>query len=82
MHRFNHKWFDEFPDWLEYSISKDAAFCLYWHNKASLQTHVGGHARIYNQSKRKCEDLTWQQQSIHTSFEKQFNQDKHGYLSA
>ncbi|KAI5312116.1 hypothetical protein L3X38_041289 [Prunus dulcis] len=26
--RFNIKWFDEF-DWLEYSISKDAAFCLY-----------------------------------------------------
>ncbi|XP_021828662.1 zinc finger MYM-type protein 5-like [Prunus avium] len=26
--RFNVKWFDEF-DWLEYSISKDAAFCLY-----------------------------------------------------
>ncbi|XP_049389460.1 uncharacterized protein LOC125853760 [Solanum stenotomum] len=27
--RFNHKWFDEFPDWLEYNISKDTAFCLY-----------------------------------------------------
>ncbi|KAI5328884.1 hypothetical protein L3X38_028281 [Prunus dulcis] len=26
--RFNVKWFDEF-DWLEYSISKDDAFCLY-----------------------------------------------------
>ncbi|XP_049414568.1 uncharacterized protein LOC125877264 [Solanum stenotomum] len=101
--RFNHKWFDEFPDWLEYSISKDAAFCLYcylfkqnnnlqgggetfssvgfrsWHKKASLQTHVGGHTSIHNQSKRKCEDLMRQQQSIHASFEKQFNQDKHGY---
>jgi len=29
MRCFNRKWFDEFPDWLEYSISKDAAFCLY-----------------------------------------------------
>ncbi|XP_049391633.1 uncharacterized protein LOC125856105 [Solanum stenotomum] len=101
--RFNHKWFDEFPDWLEYSISKDAAFCLYcylfkqnnnlqgggetfssvgfrsWQKKASLQTHVGGHTSIHNQSKRKCEDLMRQQQSIHASFEKQFNQDKHGY---
>ncbi|XP_020412787.1 zinc finger MYM-type protein 1-like [Prunus persica] len=26
--RFNVKWFDEF-DWLEYSISKDVAFCFY-----------------------------------------------------
>ncbi|BFG24985.1 hypothetical protein CerSpe_112590 [Prunus speciosa] len=26
--RFNVKWFDEF-DWLEYSFSKDTAFCLY-----------------------------------------------------
>ncbi|XP_049367126.1 uncharacterized protein LOC125832037 [Solanum verrucosum] len=87
----------------EYSISKDAAFCLYcylfkqnnnlqgggetflsvgfrsWHKKASLQTHVGGHTSIRNQSKIKCEDLMRQQQSIHASFEKQFNQDKHGY---
>ncbi|KAG5569788.1 hypothetical protein H5410_059554 [Solanum commersonii] len=101
--RFNHKWFDEFPNWLEYSISKDATFCLYcylfkqnnnlqgggetfssvgfrsWYKKASLQTHVGGHTSIHNQSKRKCEDLMRQQQSIHASFEKQFNQDKHGY---
>ncbi|KAI5356218.1 hypothetical protein L3X38_009113 [Prunus dulcis] len=28
--RFNVKWFDEF-DWLEYSISKDVAFCLYYY---------------------------------------------------
>ncbi|XP_062017033.1 uncharacterized protein LOC133733428 [Rosa rugosa] len=26
--RFNPAWFDEFPTWLEYSIEKDAAFCL------------------------------------------------------
>ncbi|KAM7464271.1 hypothetical protein LguiA_032392 [Lonicera macranthoides] len=25
---FNENWFDEFPSWLEYSIAKDAAFCL------------------------------------------------------
>lgn len=29
LRRFNSKWFDEYGSWLEYSISKDAAFCLY-----------------------------------------------------
>ncbi|XP_047978486.1 uncharacterized protein LOC125220359 [Salvia hispanica] len=27
--RFVAHWFDEFKDWLEYSITKDAAYCLY-----------------------------------------------------
>ncbi|KAG5606913.1 hypothetical protein H5410_028405 [Solanum commersonii] len=45
----------------------------------NVETHVGGHTSIHNQSKRKCEDLLRQQQSIHASFEKQFNQDKYGY---
>jgi hypothetical protein len=27
---FNPKWFDEFGSWLEYSIEKDAAYCLYY----------------------------------------------------
>ena len=26
--RFRDAWFDEYPDWLEYSIEKDAVFCL------------------------------------------------------
>ncbi|KAM1571243.1 hypothetical protein ACFX10_036159 [Malus domestica] len=26
--RFNPAWFDDFPTWLEYSVEKDAAFCL------------------------------------------------------
>ena len=26
--RFNHSWFTEYANWLEYSIAKDAAFCL------------------------------------------------------
>lgn len=26
--RFNPKWFDKYPRWLEYSVKKDAAFCL------------------------------------------------------
>ena len=28
-HRFNPLWFKEYPSWLEYSIRKDAAYCLY-----------------------------------------------------
>ncbi|PIN12152.1 hypothetical protein CDL12_15243 [Handroanthus impetiginosus] len=28
MHQFNLRWFDEYPDWLEYNVSLDAAFCL------------------------------------------------------
>uniref|UniRef100_A0A803Q5F8 TTF-type domain-containing protein n=1 Tax=Cannabis sativa TaxID=3483 RepID=A0A803Q5F8_CANSA len=27
--RFNIEWYDQFPTWLEYSINKDSAFCLY-----------------------------------------------------
>ena len=29
MHRFNPKWFKECGNWLEYSIEKDVAYCLY-----------------------------------------------------
>ena len=29
MCRFNPKWFKEYGSWLEYSIEKDAAYCLY-----------------------------------------------------
>ncbi|XP_028550852.1 uncharacterized protein LOC110098075 [Dendrobium catenatum] len=29
--RFNSKWFEEYPSWLEYSVHKDAAFCLYYY---------------------------------------------------
>ena len=29
MRRFNPKWFKEYESWLEYSIEKDAAYCLY-----------------------------------------------------
>ena len=25
--KFRHEWFDRHPNWLEYSVSKDAAFC-------------------------------------------------------
>jgi hypothetical protein len=29
LRRFNPTWFGAYPTWLEYSIAKDAAFCLY-----------------------------------------------------
>ena len=29
MRQFNPKWFKEYESWLEYSIEKDAAYCLY-----------------------------------------------------
>ncbi|ESQ45911.1 hypothetical protein EUTSA_v10011093mg, partial [Eutrema salsugineum] len=28
LRRFNSAWFDQYPNWLEYSVKKDAAFCL------------------------------------------------------
>ena len=28
LRRFNSAWFDQYPSWLEYSVKKDAAFCL------------------------------------------------------
>ncbi|XP_056860222.1 uncharacterized protein LOC108838584 [Raphanus sativus] len=28
MRRFNHAWFDQYKNWLEYSVKKDAAYCL------------------------------------------------------
>ena len=28
MRRFNESWFAAYPNWLEYSIKEDAAFCL------------------------------------------------------
>ncbi|XP_060203033.1 uncharacterized protein LOC132631474 [Lycium barbarum] len=66
MRRFNRDWYVEFPDWN-------------WNKKDSLAKHIGGPNSIHSQSKRKCEDLIRQQQSIHAEFDKQLNQDKHGY---
>ena len=41
--RFIPQWFDEF-DWLEYSISKDAAFCLYCYLFKTNFAQVGSEA--------------------------------------
>ncbi|XP_049388127.1 uncharacterized protein LOC125852440 [Solanum stenotomum] len=104
MRRFNHEWFDDvYHDWLEYSVSKDAAYCLYcylfkdhninqgggevfsctrfknWNKKSGLDKHIGLQNSPHNRSKKKCQDLLRQQQSIQYAFERQSNQIKHGY---
>ncbi|XP_075074852.1 uncharacterized protein LOC142162399 [Nicotiana tabacum] len=43
MCRFNPKWFDdEYHDWLEYSVSKDASYCLYCYLFKDNNIHQGG----------------------------------------
>ncbi|XP_077219112.1 uncharacterized protein LOC143853280 [Tasmannia lanceolata] len=40
--RFNQNWFDDYPTWLEYSIAKDAAYCLCCYLfKSDSKEHVG-----------------------------------------
>ncbi|KAG5623189.1 hypothetical protein H5410_008407 [Solanum commersonii] len=104
MRRFNHEWFDDvYHDWLEYIVSKDAAYCLYcylfkdhninqgggelfsctgfknWNKKSDLDKHIGLQNSPHNRSKKKCQDLLRQQQSIQSAFERQSNHIKHGY---
>ncbi|KAM3235356.1 zinc finger MYM-type protein 1-like [Capsicum annuum] len=43
MRRFNHEWFDDvYHDWLEYNVSKDAAYCLYCYLFKDNNIHQGG----------------------------------------
>ncbi|XP_060202997.1 uncharacterized protein LOC132631440 [Lycium barbarum] len=42
MRRFNPKWFQEYPDWLEYSVSNDTAYCLYCYLFKDSNIHQGG----------------------------------------
>jgi len=42
MRRFNHEWFDDiYHDWLEYSVSKDAVYCLYCYLFKDHNTNQG-----------------------------------------
>ncbi|KAG5585571.1 hypothetical protein H5410_046005 [Solanum commersonii] len=99
---FNTDWFREY-DWLECSVTKDAAFCLYcylfqdesinqgggdvfstigftsWNKKRSLEVHIGNPNSVHNQSRRNCEDLLRQKQSIQGAFAKQSDQQKLEY---
>jgi len=43
MRRFNHEWFDDiYHDWLEYSVSKDAVYCVYCYLFKDHNTNQGG----------------------------------------
>ena len=44
LRRFNPTWFVAYPTWLEYSIAKDAAFCLYCYlfkSKGGVDSFMG-----------------------------------------
>ncbi|XP_022861897.1 zinc finger MYM-type protein 1-like [Olea europaea var. sylvestris] len=44
---FKSSWFNEFPDWLEYSIEKDTLFCFYCYLfKPNSEEHGGGNAFV------------------------------------
>ncbi|XP_015166277.1 uncharacterized protein [Solanum tuberosum] len=100
---FVYTWFDEYRDWLEYSIDADATYCLpcylfhgeninqggvtlfstkgftNWQRKDRFATHIGQRNSVHNQSKRKCEDLMREQQSIQDAFYKLDDKSKHEY---
>ncbi|KAK4718101.1 hypothetical protein R3W88_016439 [Solanum pinnatisectum] len=43
MSHFNHEWFDDiYHDWLEYSVRKDAVYCLYCYLFKDHNTNQGG----------------------------------------
>jgi len=50
-----------------------------WHRKDSFATHIGLPNSVHNQSKRKCEDLMREQQSIQAAFYKLDDKSKHEY---
>ncbi|KAI8568852.1 hypothetical protein RHMOL_Rhmol02G0232500 [Rhododendron molle] len=58
LRRFSSKWFDQYGSWLEYSISKDAAFCLYCYLfKIEIGDQGGGDCFVgegYTNWKKKC----------------------------
>ncbi|KAL5545449.1 hypothetical protein UlMin_005136 [Ulmus minor] len=91
LRKFNHVWFEDYPNWLEYSIAKDAAFCLCCYlfkpiigkqvgsDSFRFQTHVGGPSSMHNQAWRNCEALMKEKQHIETIIFKQSKQAKKEY---
>ncbi|KAH9793908.1 TTF-type domain-containing protein [Citrus sinensis] len=81
--RFVRSWFDNYPDWLEYSIVKDVAFwagpCFTgegfrnWKKKEMLRQHVGAVNSAHNIARRRCESLMNQKAHVATFF---FNHSK------
>ncbi|XP_060211668.1 uncharacterized protein LOC132639217 [Lycium barbarum] len=74
MRRFNPQWFSEYSNWLEYSESKDAVFCLNCYLFADDNIHQGG-----GDARKNCEDLVRQEQSIQSPLVRQDSQFKHEY---
>lgn len=59
LRRFNPSWFVKYRPWLEYSIAKDAAYCLYCYLFKSQNEEGGGDAFTYEgfRNWKKCEKL-------------------------
>ncbi|KAF8394755.1 hypothetical protein HHK36_020972 [Tetracentron sinense] len=77
-HQFQSSWFKLFPSWLEYSSSKDAAFCLscYLFTKEANWTpwinHVGKNPNLpHNIAEQACKDLMSEAQHIEKIIKKQ-----------
>ncbi|PIN06946.1 hypothetical protein CDL12_20489 [Handroanthus impetiginosus] len=90
LRRFNFKWFNDYLDWLEYSVFSDAAFCLPCYLFKDEDIHQRGRDvfssrefRSWNKKDRfgihKCKDLMRQSQSIQTALDKQSSQAKMEY---
>ncbi|XP_022869798.1 zinc finger MYM-type protein 1-like [Olea europaea var. sylvestris] len=67
--------FKEFGSWLEYSVEKDAAYCLYCY---LFRTSSGN---AHNQARIKCEVLMNQEQHIQSVFYKQSEQARNAYIT-
>ncbi|KAM3219280.1 hypothetical protein P3L10_023811 [Capsicum annuum] len=52
-HRFVSKWFDEYFDWLEYSVSADPAYCLPCYLFQGESIHQGGGNTFFTKGFRK-----------------------------
>ncbi|KAG6674257.1 hypothetical protein I3842_15G033100 [Carya illinoinensis] len=65
--RFQASWFVQFGSWLEYSPSKDAAYCLpcyLFTMKTSQRSRWDDHCSCHNNAVKSCEDLLKQSQHI------------------
>ncbi|RWR93679.1 zinc finger MYM-type protein 1-like protein [Cinnamomum micranthum f. kanehirae] len=92
--RFNPFLFKDYDSWLEYSIEKDAAFCMCCYLfgeetrydafitqgfKKRIENHVGGPNGVHNQAYEKYQNLLNQKQHIETIIIKQSSQVQTDY---
>ncbi|ESQ30571.1 hypothetical protein EUTSA_v10012261mg [Eutrema salsugineum] len=79
LRRFNPAWFDKYPNWLEYSVKKDAALCLccylFKDDAGKVAKTVvwitDGVNSFHNNAVMKCENLMKRGQSIKHALHKQ-----------